>query len=59
MTRDGFRYLVETVGVPQTFVESMFQYQIWDGNGCFVHCDTGNYLERFGEAVYPYTIVEG
>lgn len=38
---------METIGVPHTFVEGMFQDQIWDGIGCFLHHNTDDRPERF------------
>ena len=54
ITGTAFRNLVNEIAMPMTFVEGMFQHQIWDGSGCFVrrNADSGR-VERIGTS-FPW-----
>jgi hypothetical protein len=49
ITAEAFQILVRTLEIPITFVEGMFQQQIWDGSGCFVRRnEQSGRVERIG-----------
>lgn len=49
ITAEAFQNLVQTLEIPITFVEGMFQQQIWDGSGCFLRRNEGSgRVERIG-----------